>query len=82
MRFDSHACAGYTISPYYDSLIGKLIVHRPTRDEAIKCMRRCLDEFCIAPIKTTLPLLRDIFSHADFANSKIDTGFIERTFLK
>jgi acetyl-CoA carboxylase biotin carboxylase subunit len=78
VRFDSHACTGYTIGPNYDSLIGKLIVHRPTRAEAIRCMRRCLAEMRINPIKTTIPLLRQIFDHADFGSSKIDTGFIER----
>lgn len=78
VRFDSHACAGYTISPYYDSLVGKLIVHRKNREEAIKAMRRCLDEFHIAPLKTTIPLLGQIFRHSDFHNANIDTGFIER----
>jgi acetyl-CoA carboxylase biotin carboxylase subunit len=78
VRFDSHVSAGYTISPNYDSLIGKLIVHRETREEAIACMRRCLDEFHIGPIKTTIPVLREIFGHGDFASSNIDTGFIER----
>jgi len=78
VRFDSHICSGYTISPYYDSLIGKLIVHRPSRDEAIKCMQRCLDELHIGPIKTTIPVLKDIFRDSHFANAKIDTGFIER----
>ncbi len=78
VRFDTHVSAGYTISPYYDSLIAKLIVHRSSRDEAIRCMRRCLDEFHISPIKTTIPVLRDIFNDADFANGKVDTGFIER----
>ncbi|MCG8405505.1 MAG: acetyl-CoA carboxylase biotin carboxylase subunit [Phycisphaerales bacterium] len=82
VRFDSHAHAGYVIPPYYDSMIAKLLVHRPTRDEAIACMSRCLDEFEISPIKTTIPLLRKIFKHPDFAQSKIDTGFIERTFQK
>lgn len=78
VRFDSHACAGYTISPFYDSLIGKLIVHAKDREEAIRRMRRCLDEFHIEPIKTTIPLLKQIFEHSDFMNSNIDTGFIER----
>lgn len=82
VRLDTHVSAGYSISPYYDSLIAKLIVHRPTRDESIRCVRRCLDEFHIGPIKTTIPLLREIFNNADFAAAKIDTGFIERTFLK
>jgi acetyl-CoA carboxylase biotin carboxylase subunit len=78
VRFDSHAAAGYTIGPNYDSLIGKLLVHRPTRDEAIGAMRRCLDEFHVAPIKTTIPLLREIFQKAEFSGANIDTGFIER----
>ena len=80
IRFDSHVYAGYSIVPYYDSLIGKLLVHRPTREEAIVCMRRCLEEIEIGPIKTTIPLLHRIFNHADFIRSKIDTGFIERAF--
>jgi acetyl-CoA carboxylase biotin carboxylase subunit len=82
VRFDSHACAGYTISPFYDSLVGKLIVHRKNREEAIRTMRRCLDEFHIAPLKTTIPLLRQIFQHSDFLNANIDTGFIERMMQK
>ena len=80
IRFDSHVYAGYSIVPYYDSLIGKLLVHRPTREEAIICMRRCLEEMEIGPIKTTIPLLHRIFNHADFIGGKIDTGFIERAF--
>ena len=54
---------GMTISPRYDSLIAKLIVHKPTRAEAIACMQRCLDEFVIEPIKTTIPLHREILNH-------------------
>jgi acetyl-CoA carboxylase biotin carboxylase subunit len=80
VRFDSHVYEGYTISPYYDSMIGKLIVHKPTRDEAIQCMRRCLREFVIEGIATTLPLARKMFSHADFVDFNIDTTFVERTF--
>ncbi len=79
VRLDSHCYAGYAIPPYYDSLIGKLIVHRPTRDEAIACMRRCLDEFHVEPIKTTIPLHREIFRHNNFITADIDTLFIERT---
>lgn len=78
VRFDSHACAGSVISPYYDSLIGKLIVHAPSRDEAVRRIRRCLDEFHIAPLKTTAPLFRQIFDHSDFLRGNIDTGFVER----
>ena len=79
VRVDTHVHPGYVVSARYDSLIGKLIVHQPTRDEAVACMRRCLDEFVIEPIKTTLPLYREIFSHTHFLRGQVDTGFIERT---
>jgi acetyl-CoA carboxylase biotin carboxylase subunit len=79
VRFDSHAHTGYVVSPYYDSMIGKLIVHQPTRDEAISCMLRALGEFRIEGIKTTIPRLRDILSHAAFREGTVDTTFIERT---
>ena len=82
VRFDSHVSAGYTIGPNYDSLVGKLLVHRPTREEAIRAMRRCLDEFHISPIKTTIPLLRRIFEQAEFGAAEIDTGYIERLLQK
>ena len=79
VRFDSHIHAGYTISPYYDSMIGKLIVHQPTRPEAIACMKRALAELQIEGVKTTTPLLREILSHSAFTDGKVDTTFIERT---
>jgi acetyl-CoA carboxylase biotin carboxylase subunit len=78
VRVDSHAHAGYTVSPYYDSLIAKLIVHRPTRAEALRAMRRALDEFSIGPIDTTIPLHKKLIEHADFVRGDVDTGFIER----
>ena len=62
VRFDSHVHAGYTVSPYYDSMIGKLIVHQPTRPEAIACMKRALAELRIEGIKTTDPAARRRFS--------------------
>jgi len=80
VRLDTHAYAGYTVSPYYDSMIAKLVVHRPTRAEAVSCMRRALDEFDIRPIDTTIPLHKKIFDHADFVRGDVDTGFIERVF--
>ena len=79
IRFDSHVYEGYTIVPYYDSLIGKLIVHRPTRAESLACMRRALDEFVIEGIKTTIPLAKKIFNHSAFIEGRVDTTFIERT---
>ena len=82
VRFDSHISAGDSIPPYYDSMIAKLLVFAPDREEAIRRMRRCLDEFQVGPIKTTIPLLQHIFSHADFVSGDIDTGFIERAFQR
>jgi acetyl-CoA carboxylase biotin carboxylase subunit len=78
VRLDTHAYSGYTISPYYDSMIAKLIVHQPTRDEAIATMRRALKEFQVGPVKTTIPLHLQILVNQDFIKSKVDTGFIER----
>ncbi len=79
VRLDTHAHQGYTIGPYYDSLIAKLIVHRPTRAEALAAMRRALDEFVVEGVKTTIPLLRKIVSHSTFIDGQVDTNFIERT---
>jgi acetyl-CoA carboxylase biotin carboxylase subunit len=79
VRFDSHVYEGYTISPYYDSMIGKLIVHKPTREEAIACMKRCLREFVVEGVKTTLPLAKKMFNHSAFVDGTVDTTFVERT---
>jgi acetyl-CoA carboxylase biotin carboxylase subunit len=81
VRIDSHVYAGYRIPPNYDSMIGKLIVHRPTRAEAIATMRRALTEFHISPIKTTIPLLLQIMDNQLFQRGEVDTGFVERTML-
>lgn len=82
VRFDSHAHSGYTVSPHYDSMIGKLIVHRPTRDAAIRCMRRALAELRVDGIVTTAKLHDEILSHSAFAEGRIDTTFVERTWHK
>lgn len=82
VRLDTHAYAGYTVSPYYDSMIAKLLVHRPTRLEAIGAMRRALGEFEIEPLKTTIPLQEKVFQHHDFIEGNVDTHFIEREFGK
>jgi acetyl-CoA carboxylase, biotin carboxylase subunit len=81
VRWDSHVYQGYTIPPTYDSLVGKLIVHRPTREETIAVARRALDEFVIEPTKTTYPLCREILSHDKFVQGQWDTTFIEREML-
>jgi acetyl-CoA carboxylase, biotin carboxylase subunit len=80
VRVDSHCFSGYTIPPTYDSMIGKLLVHRATREEAIRTMLRALDEFVIEGPKTTIPIQRDILQHSDFLTGEHDTGFVERYF--
>ncbi len=81
VRVDTHGYQGMRVSPKYDSLIAKLIVHRPTREEAIRTMKRALREFEIAPIKTTIPFILRVLDHPDFVAGKIDTGFVERALL-
>lgn len=81
VRFDSHAHPGYTVPPHYDSLIGKLIVHQPTRAEAIAVMLRALDEFRIEGIRTTIPFHRRLLQNSTFVEGWIDTTFVEREFL-
>ena len=79
VRFDSHVHVGYVVSPYYDSMIGKLIVHQASRAEAIECSKRALGELKIEGVKTTAPLQQKILDHAAFAEGRVDTTFIERT---
>jgi acetyl-CoA carboxylase biotin carboxylase subunit len=78
VRLDTHAHAGYTISPRYDSMIAKLIVHGEDRADALRIMRRALAEFDVGPIKTTIPFYRDILNHPDVVKGDLDTGFLER----
>lgn len=78
VRMDTHVHQGYTISPYYDSMIGKLIVHRNNRNDAINTMKRALREFRISPIKTTIPMSLEILRHNLYVENKIDTSFIEK----
>ena len=80
IRVDTHVHQGWTVSPNYDSMIAKLIVHQPSREEAITTMKRALSEFVIEPNKTTIPACLDILSHNLFVKSKIDTSFVERNF--
>jgi acetyl-CoA carboxylase biotin carboxylase subunit len=81
VRWDSHAQVGYTVPPHYDSLVGKLIVHAPTRNEALAVMRRALDELVVEGIKTTIPLHRRIFRHPDFIEGRVDTTWVERVLM-
>jgi acetyl-CoA carboxylase biotin carboxylase subunit len=81
VRWDSHIQVGYTVPPYYDSLLGKLIVHGPSRTEALATMRRALDELVIEGISTTIPLHRRIVRNADFIAGRVDTTWVERELL-
>lgn len=81
VRIDSHVYAGYRIPPNYDSMVGKLIVHRPTRALAIAAMKRALGEFYVSPIKTTIPLQLQIMNDQNFLRGDVDTGFVERVLL-
>jgi acetyl-CoA carboxylase, biotin carboxylase subunit len=80
VRLDTHACAGYRVPPNYDSLVAKLLVHQPTREEAIAVTRRALAEFVVEGIKTTVPIHQKIFTTAAFVDGQVDTTFIERVF--
>jgi len=78
VRVDSALYAGYRVPPHYDSLIAKLVVHGRTRPEAIARMRRALDEFVVAGIKTTLPLHRRIMQDPTFIAGDYDIHWLER----
>jgi len=78
VRVDSALYAGYVVPPYYDSMVAKLIVHAPTRPEAIARMRRALDEFVIQGIKTSLPLHRRIMEAPEFVSGDYTIHWLER----
>ena len=78
VRMDSHAYTGYTIPPYYDSLVGKLIVWGHDRAEALAVCNRAVSETVVEGVKTTLPFQQKILKHKNFIEGKYDTGFVER----
>ena len=77
VRVDSAAYQGYVIPPYYDSLVGKLIVHGRTRTEALMRLRRSLDEFVVEGVETTLPLFRALVRNIDMQNGAYDIHWLE-----
>jgi acetyl-CoA carboxylase biotin carboxylase subunit len=77
VRVDSHVYSGYTIPPYYDSLIGKLIAHGDNRKMALERMYRALSEYLIRGIETTIPLHKAILSDPVFIAGKATTGYLE-----
>ena len=77
IRVDTHIYSGYKVPPYYDSMIAKLIVNAPTRQEAISRMLGALNECVIEGIKTTIPFLKEILSNPEFIKGDIHTSFID-----
>jgi len=78
VRLDTHVYAGYRVPPFYDSLLGKLIVSGKTREEALVRARYALNSFVIEGVATTLPFLAEIVEHPDFQSGDVDTQFVER----
>ncbi len=78
VRVDSHAYCGYRIPPNYDSMIGKLIVHADTREEALARCRRALEEYVVEGVSTSIPFEQFILDTKEFIEGRYDTGFIER----
>ena len=78
VRVDTHCYTGYRIPPHYDSMIAKLITHKPTRPEALVTMRRALQEFRVEPVKTTIPLHLELVDNERFQRSEVDIHFVER----
>ncbi len=81
VRVDTHVYAGYDVPPFYDSMLAKLIVHGKTRDEARMRAYHALEEFILEGVHTTIPFLRNVLVHPEFAAGEIDTSFVGR-FLK
>ncbi len=77
VRVDSHIYSGYEVPPYYDSLLGKLIVHQKTREDSIACMKRALSEYRIEGVGTTIPIHMSIIADPRFVSGDINTNFVE-----
>ncbi len=82
VRVDTHVYAGYSVPPYYDSMIAKLICRAQTREECIKKVSRALDEFVVEGIKTTIPFHRKLMANEDFRNGNFHTGFMDTFKMK
>lgn len=78
VRVDSHLYSGYSIPPYYDSLVSKLVVHGANRNECLMRLRRALEEYVIGGIKTTIPLHEQIISEQAFINGDYDIHWLEK----
>ena len=78
VRVDTHVYAGYTVPPYYDSLLAKVIVHGRDRAEALARMGQALESFILEGVPTTIPFLARLIRHPDFVAGRVDTKFLER----
>jgi len=78
VRLDTHCHSGYRVPPYYDSMIAKLIVHRPNREEAIETLHEALREFHVSPTKTTIALHQRLMKNGHFRRNDVDIHFVER----
>jgi len=77
VRFDSAVYSGYRIPPYYDSMIGKLIVFADDRDTCIKRLRRCLDEMQLVGVESTIPLFKDLIEEPEFQRGDYHIHWLE-----
>lgn len=78
VRVDSAVYPGYTIPPFYDSMVAKLIVHADTREEAVARMKRALDEFVVEGVHTTIPFHSNLMDNEIFQSGDFDTKFLEK----
>jgi acetyl-CoA carboxylase biotin carboxylase subunit len=78
VRLDTHVYAGYTVPPYYDSLLAKLIVQGRDREEALRRMHMALESFIIEGVTTTAGFLARVMEHPEFRAGTFDTKFLER----
>src|SRR5699024_408461 len=77
VRIDSAVYQGYSIPPYYDSMVAKLITYGSSREEAIQTMKRALDEFIVEGVKTRITFHREIMDHQIIKSGKFNTNFLE-----
>lgn len=82
VRVDSAVYTGYTIQPFYDSMVAKLIVHGKTREEAIRKMKRALDEFTVEGVQTTIPFHQSLLENEVFTRGEFNTNFLETYNMK
>ena len=78
VRVDSHLYNGYTVPPYYDSMIAKVITHAATREEALARMRMALDELVVGGIRTNIPMQQDLVRDAAFAKGGVNIHYLEK----